>query len=76
MISLSQKTSARQGHPVRCPSIQETSPRVREVVLKRLRKSDFKDPVQSALSKAGTFGTKATVRLREVSALERIQLRH
>ena len=30
--------------------------------------------VQSTLSKADTLGTQATVRLREVSALERVQL--
>ena len=30
--------------------------------------------VQSTLSKADTLGTKATVRFREVSALERVQL--
>ena len=30
--------------------------------------------IQSTLSKADTLGTKATVRFREVSALERVQL--
>ena len=30
--------------------------------------------LQSTLSKADTLGTKATVRLREVSALERVQV--
>ena len=31
-------------------------------------------PLQSTLSKADTLGTKATVRFREVSALERVPL--
>ena len=40
----------------------------------RLKYSFSQFTIQSTLSKADTLGTKATVRFREVSALERVQL--